>query len=49
MKKGKRSPILEKLLSESPKDIEERVKKLIEIILEEDDDNRNGGSSHEVL
>lgn len=29
MKKSKRSPILEKLLSESPKDVEERVKKLI--------------------
>lgn len=39
MKKSKRSPILEELLRESPEDIEERVKKLSEMILEEDDNN----------
>lgn len=39
MKKSKRSPILEELLSESPEDIEERVKKLSEMILEGDVDN----------
>lgn len=39
MKKSKRSPILEELLSESPEDIEERVNKLSEMILGEDDEN----------
>lgn len=39
MKKSKRSPILEELLNDSPKDIEERVKKLSKMILGEYDEN----------